>query len=58
MIDYLKNEAYREDIIEFKDILRKIGIAHQWTLSDIKARFSNELFDKLFFDDVPLKEKK
>lgn len=54
--DKLKNEDFKDEIPEFKRILAKIGEKHGWTLEDLKARFSNELFDRLVFDDVEKKE--
>ena len=50
----LKRESYRDEIKEFKTILEIIGKEHGWTLGDLKKRFSNALFDDLFFDDVSL----
>ncbi|KXS94449.1 hypothetical protein AC578_5189 [Pseudocercospora eumusae] len=50
--DKLKNEDYRDEIAEFKRILASVGKKHGWTLEDLKARFSNDLFDRLVFDDV------
>ena len=40
------------EIAEFKETLRAIGREQGWSLADLKARFSNDLFDKLLFDDV------
>ncbi|EGX54115.1 hypothetical protein AOL_s00004g148 [Orbilia oligospora ATCC 24927] len=50
--EVLKNESYKDQIVEFKSALTKLGEIQGWTLSDIKERYSNELFDYLFFDDV------
>lgn len=46
--------SYKEQIKEFKAVLSKIGDKHGWTLSDIKERFSNDLYDQLILDDVPI----
>jgi hypothetical protein len=32
--------------------LERIGKRHGWTRREIQTRFSNELFDQLFFEDV------
>lgn len=48
-------EDYREEIVEFKGLLADIGKAHGWTLADLKKRFSNDLFDSFYFDDVVTK---
>lgn len=44
--------SYKDEIKEFKAVLSKIGGQHGWTLSDIKDRFSNDLYDRLIFDDA------
>lgn len=49
-VDKLKNEDYAVQIEEFKRVLSKIGAKQGWTLVDIQARFSNDLFDKLIYD--------
>jgi len=51
-LDHLKEVSYKEQIKEFKAVLSKIGEKHGWTLSDIKERFSNDLYDQLIFDDI------
>ena len=51
-IEYLKNEAYRDEIKEFKDILAAIGKKQGWELADLKRMFSNDMLDQLFFGDV------
>ena len=48
----LKEADYRDEIVEFKALLAAIGKLHGWTLADIKRRFSNDLFDSFYFDDV------
>lgn len=55
----LKDEDYKDEIVEFKQILAAIGEDHGWKLEDLKARFSNDLFDELIFEDVvvPKEEK-
>ena len=49
--DHIK-ESNAAEIKEFKAIIGKIGERDGWTLQDIKKRFSNDMLDKLFFDDV------
>lgn len=47
----VKSDA-AEDIREFNEILAEIGKRDQWTRNDIKQRFSNDLLDQLYFDDL------
>jgi hypothetical protein len=47
--EYLKTVAYKDAIPEFKAVLADIGAAQGWTLADLKARFSNELWDDMIF---------
>lgn len=49
----MKEISYKKEINEFKKVLSKIGDEHGWTLSDIKERFSNDVYDRLIFEDVP-----
>ena len=51
-LEKLKHEDYKDQIVQFKEVLAKIGNAHGWTLGDLKSRFSNDLFDELIFDNV------
>lgn len=46
----LKEEDYKDERQEFLQILTEIGKGANWTLQDLKDRFSNDLFDQLFFD--------
>jgi len=55
-VEKLKNEDYLEERKEFVRILGKIGEEAGWTLADLKKRFSNDLFDDFFFDDVGVVE--
>jgi hypothetical protein len=48
----LKNESYKSEIAEFKQLLAAIGKKHQWTLGDLKRTFSNETLDYFYLDDV------
>ena len=48
----LKKESYAKEIFEFKSLLKTIGAEHNWTLSDLKKRFSNDFFDEFYFDDI------
>lgn len=50
-LDVAKHD-FRDAISEFKDTLGAIGKEQGWTLADLKARFSNDLFDKLIFDEA------
>ena len=52
--EYLKTVAYKNEIPEFRDTLKKIGEAQGWGLADIKKLFSNELWDELVFDTVQI----
>lgn len=51
-VEKMKEVDYEKEILEFKAILTEIGMAHGWTLADLKARFSNDVFDKFYFNDV------
>ena len=51
-LEHLKEVSYKDEIEEFKNIVTRLGEKHNWTLADLQARFSNELFDKLYFTDV------
>ena len=42
---------FADSITEFKNTLATIGTEQGWTLADLKARFSNDLFDKLIFEE-------
>jgi hypothetical protein len=46
---YLKEEAYKDAIPEFKSVLTEIGKAQGWELKDIQERFSNELWDYIIY---------
>jgi hypothetical protein len=48
---YLKHVAYKTAIPEFKAILADIGQGQGWGLEDLKARFSNRLWDEIVFED-------
>lgn len=50
--EYLKTVAYKDEIPEFRDTLKKIGETQGWGLEDIKKLFSNELWDQLVLDTV------
>ena len=47
---YLKEVAYKDQIPEFRSALEAIGKQHEWTLEQLKKRYSNELWDKLVFE--------
>lgn len=46
---YLKENAYKDAIPEFKSVLADIGADQGWELKDIQARFSNELWDYVIY---------
>lgn len=48
----LKQDSYRKEILEFKEVLTAIGTEHGWTLKDLKRMFSNDFFDEMFLDDI------
>lgn len=50
MKEHLKKVAYKDEIPKFKETLARIGAMQNWTLEDIKARFSNPLLDYLYFE--------
>jgi hypothetical protein len=46
---YLKEEAYKDQIPKFKETLADIGRIQGWELGDIQKRFSNEMWDYLIY---------
>ena len=52
----LREVSYKDEIAEFKCILARLGQRDGWTLADLKARFSNDLLDKLILFDVDAAE--
>lgn len=46
---YLKEEAYKDAIPQFKAVLTDIGKIQGWELKDIQNRFSNELWDYMVY---------
>ncbi|KAF2460144.1 hypothetical protein BDY21DRAFT_185583 [Lineolata rhizophorae] len=48
-VEYLKNVAYKDQLVEFKDALRRIGEPHGWGLEQLRGRFSNKLWDEIVF---------
>lgn len=50
--NHLKNDVYKDAIAEFLSVLSDIGKEAGFTLEDLKARFSNDYFDRMFFDKV------
>ncbi|KAI1767228.1 hypothetical protein GGR53DRAFT_482678 [Hypoxylon sp. FL1150] len=48
MIEYVK-ESYRDAIPEFREIMGQIAKKQGWNLEEARHRFSNELFDEIFF---------
>lgn len=47
--EYLRTESYQGPIVDFKQTLERIGADQGWELRDLRARFSNELWDKIVF---------
>ncbi|KAK2609247.1 hypothetical protein QQS21_002181 [Conoideocrella luteorostrata] len=54
-LERLMSVDYKDERQEFMQILAEIGKEAGWTLEDLRSRFSNDLFDKLFFDGVVVK---
>ncbi|KAI6093505.1 hypothetical protein F4821DRAFT_953 [Hypoxylon rubiginosum] len=48
MIEYMK-ESYRDAIPEFRETMGQIARKQGWSLEEARKRFSNELFDEIFF---------
>ena len=46
---FLKTDAYKDQIPQFKAVLADIGKTQGWVLDDLKARFSNMLWDEIVF---------
>lgn len=46
----MKTVSYKDEIVEFKKILSKIGGVQGWTLDDVRERFSNPLLDYIYFE--------
>lgn len=46
---YLRDQAYKDQIPKFKEILGQIGQQQGWTVEDLKKRFSNKLWDEVIF---------
>ncbi|KAM0317621.1 hypothetical protein ACHAPQ_010947 [Fusarium lateritium] len=49
-IERLKAVDYKEERQEFLETLAEIGKEANWSLEDLQARFSNDVFDQFFFD--------
>ncbi|KAK2008685.1 hypothetical protein LZ32DRAFT_631414 [Colletotrichum eremochloae] len=48
----MKHEDYKSEIQEFNGIMAEIGKEAGWNLEDLKARFSNNLFNDVFFSHL------
>ncbi|KAH8690619.1 hypothetical protein BGW36DRAFT_401032 [Talaromyces proteolyticus] len=48
-LQYLKETSYRTEIPEFRALLERIGQQQGWTLDEMRAMFSNQVLDELFF---------
>ena len=46
---FLKSEAYKDQIPAFKAQLADIGKAQGWTLEELQKRFSNGLWDDVVY---------
>lgn len=55
-LEKMKNEDYKAEIKEFVGILADIGKEAGWTLEDLKTRFSNQLFDEVYFSNIQKKK--
>ncbi|KAI9159147.1 putative xylitol oxidase [Paramyrothecium foliicola] len=51
-IERLKLEDYKQERELFLSTLQEIGEQANWTLGDLQARFSNDLFDQFFFESL------
>lgn len=49
MLQHLKSVAYKDAIPKFMHTMESIGSEQDWTLDDLKQRFSNPLLDSVFF---------
>ncbi|KAI0175796.1 hypothetical protein GGR52DRAFT_589566 [Hypoxylon sp. FL1284] len=49
MLEYVK-ESYRGAIAEFRETMGRIAESQGWDVEEARQRFSNELFDKIFFE--------
>ena len=47
--EYLRTVSYKDAIAEFNETLAAIGKEQGWTLEDIRAIFSNKLWDKIVY---------
>jgi hypothetical protein len=47
--EYLRTVSYKDAIPSFKATLAEIGKEQGWGLEDIRARFSNDLWDKMIY---------
>lgn len=45
----LRDEVYKEEVVEFNDTLSAIGKEHGWTREDLRQRFGNEYFNWFFW---------
>ena len=50
-LEYLKTEAYKDQIPKFKSTLAEIGEKQGWGLDDIQKRFSNKMWDYLIYSE-------
>jgi hypothetical protein len=48
--EWIQKVAYKNEIPEFLRVLKRIGDIGGFTLSDLRARFVNEMLDNIFWD--------
>ncbi|KAL9019078.1 MAG: hypothetical protein Q9185_003620 [Variospora sp. 1 TL-2023] len=46
---HMKETAYKDEIVRFKEQLAEIGSSQGWTLDELRNRFSNKLWDEIVY---------
>ena len=54
----MKETAYKDEIVWFKEQLADIGQSQGWTLDDLQERFSNKLWDEIIYSCLQLRSHK
>lgn len=49
MEQHMKDTAYKNEIVMFKEHLANIGKNQGWTLDELQQRFSNKLWDDIIY---------
>ncbi|KAL8985035.1 MAG: hypothetical protein Q9177_004545 [Variospora cf. flavescens] len=49
MEQHMKETAYKDEIVRFKEQLAEIGSSQGWTLDELRNRFSNKLWDEIVY---------